>query len=209
MIALVGSRQTGELVRVSHPVKVAAVDDRAADADGVTVHVLGGGVCHDVRAELDRAAVDGRREGVVHDEGHTVGMRETRELLDIKNRNGGIGDSLAEHRAGVGTELRGKLFLGQILIHEGDVNSHLLHGNAEQVVGAAVNRGGSDDVAACLADVEQGKEVCRLSAGGQHCRHTALQSGELRCDHVVGGILQTGVEIAACLEVKQLAHIVA
>ena len=197
MIALVGGGESGIHIGVCHPVEVAAVDDRAAYADGMAVHVLCGRMCDDVSAELNRAAIRGSREGVVDDKRNSVGMRKTRELLDVENGNGGIGDGLAEQRPCIGTERLCKLLLGQILIDKGDVDAHLLHRYAEKIVGAAVNRRGSDDVAACLADVEEREEVCRLSARGEHRCDAALKRGELRGYHVVGGVLKSGVEITA------------
>ena len=191
-----------------HPVKVAAVHDRAADVDRVTVHIFGGGMGHNVRAELNRTAVDRRGKGVVHDERHAVFVRQTRELFDIQHGDRGIGDGLAEHSARVGTERLLQLLLGERLVNKGHVDAHLFHGDAQQVVGAAVDSGGSHDMAACLADIEQGKKVCRLSAGGQHAGNAAFERGDLGSYHVIGGVLQTGVKISCRLQVKQLAHVV-
>ena len=209
VIALVGSGHAGELVRVSHPVKIAAVDDSAANADRVAVHILCRRVGDDISAPLDRAAVDRGGEGVVHDERNAVGMSQTRKLLDIEHADGGIGDGLAEHRPCVLAELLCELLLRKILIDESYVDAHLLHRNAEQVICTAVDRGRGDNVAAGLADIEQSEEVSRLTAGGQHSGDSALESGDLSRGHIVCGILQTGIKIAARLKVKELAHVVA
>ena len=56
-------------------------------------------------------------------------------------------------------------------------------------------------------DIEEGKEIGGLSGRGQHSGASAFQRGNFRRDHVTGGILQTGVEIAACLQIKEFAHI--
>ena len=42
VVAFVRLSESGELVGMSHPVEIAAVDDAAADAGAMTVHVLGG-----------------------------------------------------------------------------------------------------------------------------------------------------------------------
>ena len=61
-------------------------------------------------------------------------------------------------------------------------------------------------MAACLADVEQGKEVCCLTGGSEHCCSAALQLRNF-CRYVVAGrVLQTGVKIACSLQVEKLAH---
>ena len=61
----------------------------------------------------------------------------------------------------------------------------------------------------CLADIEQGKEVCSLSAGGKHSGGAAFQLADLFGYHVAGGVLQAGIEIAVCLQIEQLAHVLA
>ena len=58
-------------------------------------------------------------------------------------------------------------------------------------------------------DVEDGVEVGRLSGGQEHGRGAPLQGADLGRHHVVGGVLQAGVEVAAGLQVEQLAHLLA
>ena len=79
----VGGGEPGELVGMGVPVKVAAVDNSATHCRGMAVHILGGRVSHDVGTPLEGAAVDGRGEGVVHDEGHTVAVGDAGKLLYI------------------------------------------------------------------------------------------------------------------------------
>lgn len=59
-----------------------------------------------------------------------------------------------------------------------------------------------------LAEVEQGKEAGGLAAGGQHTGGAALQPCDLGGHQVAGRVLQTGVEMAAGLQVKQFGHLV-
>ena len=66
-----------------------------------------------------------------------------------------------------------------------------------------------DHVIACVCDVENGKEVCRLTRGGQHCRRTTLQLADAGRNGVAGGVLKSGVEVARCLKVEELSHILA
>ena len=58
-------------------------------------------------------------------------------------------------------------------------------------------------------DVEQREEVGRLTGGGEHGGGAALQRGDLRGHEVVGGVLEPGVEIAAGLQIEELAHVLA
>ena len=59
-----------------------------------------------------------------------------------------------------------------------------------------------------FADVEECIEVGSLTARCQHSAYASFQGGNLLGHRIVGGILQTGVEIAFFLEVKQLCHLV-
>ena len=82
----------------------------------------------------------------------------------------------------------------------------IAHGDGDQVERAAVDAGGGHDVVAAGADVEQGEKVGRLTGGGQHRRRAAFQFADFVGHIVVGGILETGVEITAGLQIEQLAH---
>ena len=59
---------------------------------------------------------------------------------------------------------------------------------------------------ASLADVEDGVEVGSLSAGGEHRPYSTLEGSNLRSHSVVGGVLQTGIEIALFLQVEEIGH---
>ena len=209
VIALVGGAQAGELVRMGCPVELAAVHDGAAHRRAVAVHVLGGGVGDDVRAPLKGTAVDGGGEGVVHNQGHAVGVGHLGELLNVQYGQGRVGNGLAKHGLGVGLEGGAQLLLAGVGGDEGGSDAHLRHGHGDKVEGAAVDGGAGDDVVPALADVEQGEEVGRLTGGGQHGGGAALHLRDFRRHIVVGGVLEPGVEVAAGLQIEQLAHVLA
>jgi hypothetical protein len=75
VVAHVGLVQALEALLVLGPRELAAVDDDAADAVAVAVHVLGERVHHDVGTVLDGAAQVGAGHGVVHDQWHTMVVR--------------------------------------------------------------------------------------------------------------------------------------
>ena len=58
-----------------------------------------------------------------------------------------------------------------------------------------------------IALVENGEEVSRLTGGSQHGCCAAFESGKLGGNVIVGGVLQTGVEVAASFQVEELAHV--
>ena len=61
------------------PVEPAAIDDDAADRDAVAADPFGRGVHHEVGAELDRAAEERRRKGVVDQKRNFGVMRDLRD----------------------------------------------------------------------------------------------------------------------------------
>ena len=163
VIGFIRCGQAGELVRMCHPVKVSAVDDAAAHGRVVAVHIFGRRMDHDVSAPLEGPAVDGRREGVVDDQRHAVGMRGLCEALDVKDDQGRVGDGLAEDRLGLRAEGRLQLLVGAVGVHEGKVDAHAAHGDIEEVEGSAVDRGGDDNMVAASGQVKHGEERGRLT----------------------------------------------
>jgi len=61
-------------------------------------------------------------------------------------------------------------------------------------------------VVAAGADVEQGEEVGRLAGARQHGGRAALELCYLGRDEVVRRVGEAGIEVAAGLEVEELAH---
>ena len=209
VIAVIGLAQTGELVRVCEPVKISGIHDASANLRAVTVHILGGGVGNDIRTEQKRLAVDGRSKGVINDERHVVRVGRVRELFNIQNGQCGIGNGLAEHRLGVGTECGLQFVLRAVGGHEGEVDAHLLHRHRKQIVCTAVDGRGGNYVITRCGNIENAEEVGRLTGGGQHSGGTAFQFADLFGYAVTGGIGQTGIEISLGFQIKQLAHILA
>ena len=194
-------------MRTSIPVKVSGIDNDTAHGGSVAVHIFGGGVGYDVGAPLEGAAVDGRSEGVVNNERHTVGMGDACELLNVEHHDTGVGYGLAEEEFGVGTEGPGNLLVGSILIDKRHLNAEFGQGGAEQVECASVDGFGCHDVSAGLTDVEAGKEVGSLTRRGEHGTYTAFEGSDACGDMIVGGILETCVEITLVLEVEETGHL--
>ena len=209
VITFIGFAQAGELVGIVVPREIAAVHDGAAHGRAMTVHILGGGVRHNVGAPFDGTAVDRGREGVVHNEGNAVLVGDTGKFLNIQHIHGGVGQGLSEKEFRVGLERGGNLFLGSILVHESDVDAHFPQGPVDEIEGAAVQAHRAHHMVARLADVEDGEEVGVLAAGKQLGPYAAFQSGEFGGHGVHGRIGQTGIEIARVFQVKQTAHLLA
>ena len=163
VIGFIRCAEAGILVRVSHPVEIAAVYDGAADSRSMAVHVFGGGMGHDIRAPFDGPAVDRGREGIVHDQRHAVGMGNFGKLLNIQDCQGRIGNGLAEHGPCIVFKSSMQLFFRGVGRDEGRLDPHFGHGDRDQIEGPAVDRGGRNDMAACFTDIEKRKEIGRLT----------------------------------------------
>ena len=209
VIRSVGTGQSGVFVRMGFPIEIAAVDDRAANAGRMAVHIFGRRVRHDVGPPLDRAAVDRRGERIVHDQRYAVTVRDPREFLDIQHGYAGIGYRFAEQRFGIRTERPGDLLLGSVLIDERHLDAQFRQRHAEQVIGSAVDRRRADDVVAGRTDVEHGIERSGLARRGQHAGYAAFERSDLRRYRIVGRVLQPGIEVAALFQIEQPGHLFA
>ena len=199
VIALIGRGETRELVRMSHPVKLAMVDDDAAQVSSMSIHVLGGGVRNDVGAPLKGTTHHGRREGVVDHQRHAVVVRGLGKTLNVEHGEGGIGDGLAKDELGIGLKGCLELLIGEVGGNERAGQAHATHGMSQQVVGTAVDSRARDHVIAGTGNVKDRKEVRSHARAREHRSGTALHLADLGSNQVARGILQTAVEVARLL----------
>ena len=187
---------------MGHPVKLAVVDDHAAQVGSMSIHVLGGGVRDDVGAPLKGTAHHGRREGVVDHQRHAVVMRGLGKALNIEYGEGGIGDRLAKDEFSVGLKGCLELLIGAVGGNERAGQAHATHGMSKQVVRAAVDGRARDHVIAGTGNVKDRKEVRGHTRTREHRSGTALHPADLGSNQVARGILQTAIEVARLLQVK-------
>ena len=207
VVALVGSAQAGVFVGVFRPVEPAGIDDRAAECARVSVHIFCGGVDDDIRAPFERAAVDRRGERVVEDQRYAVAVGRGGEFLNVQHGQRGIGDGLAVHGLRVGAEGGVQLLRAAVGVDERDLDTHALHRDGEEVEAAAVDARRAHQMVARADDVEDRKEDRRHPGARQHGGCAALKRGDARRDGVVRRVLQAGIEIAARLQIEELAHL--
>ena len=131
------------------------------------------------------------------------------EAFDVEDIAAGIGDGFAEEALCVRTESCFDALVVPIGIYEGALYAQLLERHAEEIERAAINGVGSYEVVASLTDIEDGIEVCSLSAARQHSSDTTFQGSNLLCNSVVRGIRKTSIEVSAVFEVEQTSHLVA
>ena len=189
------------------PIKVSAVHDTAAYAGGVPVHILGGRVHHDIRSPFERTAVDRCREGIINDQGHSVAVGNAGKLLNIEHFERRIGDCLTKQRFRVRAESSRNLFFIGIGADECDVDAQFFHCHPKEVERSAIDGRRTDEVIACLADIEYGIEIGSLPAGSQHGSHTSFKGGNLGSYGIVRRILQAGIEVTALFKIEQTGHL--
>ena len=207
MIALVGRGETRELVCMGHPVKLAVVDDHATQVGRMPIHVLGGRVRDDVGAPLKGTAHHGRREGVVDHQRHAVVMRGLGKALNIEHGKGGVGNRLAKDELGIGLKGCLQLLIGAVGGDKRASHAHAAHGVGEQVIRTAVDSRARDHVITGTGHVKDREEVRGHARTREHRSGAALHLADLGGNQIARGILQTAVEVARLLQVKQLAHV--
>src|SRR5690606_38355927 len=132
-------------VAVLGPGESSRVHDGSGDAGAVSAHVFGQGMHDDVGAPFDGAAQGGRGHRVVHDQRHAVAVGGFGQGLDVDDVACRVADGFAEHRAGAFVDhgLQG----GDVVVgREADFQALARESVVEQVVGAAVELAGGDDV---------------------------------------------------------------
>lgn len=90
-------------------------------------------------------------------------MGDFGKALDIEYGATWVRYGLAKHRLGVRTEGCLYLLVGCLLGDERTIDAELLQGNAEEVVGAAVNLVRGNEVVAGLTNVKDSVEVSSLT----------------------------------------------
>ena len=158
----------GELLEASRsrPVELARIDDDAADAGAVAAQKLGGRVDHDVRAPLDGPHQGRRRRGVVDHQRQAILVRDGGERLDVDNVELGIAERLGVDGAGLVVD-GGAQAVEIVGIDEADSDAEARQRVVEEVVGAAIERSGGDDLIAGRGQGGDGERLRRLAGGGR------------------------------------------
>ena len=162
---------------------------------------LGGGVDDDIRAVLNGADEVGGAEGVVDHQGQAVPVGDDRHSVEVGDVAVGIAQGFNKEDLGVVLD-RGLHLLQIVDIHKGGLHAAGGQGVGEEVVGTAVDGLLGHDV---VAHMGQGLEgVCNggcAGGSGQSCR-TALQGGDPLLQHVLGGVGQAAIDIAAVGQIE-------
>ena len=150
---------------------------------------------HDIRAEFDRPEEEGRREGVVHHKGDPVPVGDFRDLFDVDDIAVGVAEGLDEQELRFRTD--GFFEVPDVRrVDEGGRDSVGDERMLQEVIGAAVDGLGCDDMVPRAGNVQDGVG----DGGGAGCHgegaHTAFQSGDALLQDVLGGVGQAAVDVA-------------
>ena len=124
---------------MSIPIEITAIHDAAANLRGMSVHIFGSRMGHDVSTPLKGTTVDGRREGIIDNQGHTMLVGNASELFDIQHLTARVRDGLAKQCLGIRTEGRTDLLLRRLWIHKRTLDTQFFQRHAKEVVGATIN----------------------------------------------------------------------
>ena len=197
MVARIGAVEHRKAVGMLFPIEMTAIDDDAADRGAVAADIFRRRVQRDRSAMPDRLAQH-RAGGVVHDQGHAEVTAYPRDLADREHRELGVRQRLAIIAAGPGVGGAAEI-VGIGGIDEAAFDAHRRHGVLEQIPGAAIDVGRTDEVVAGMADVLHRNQRGGLAGGERQCRGPALQRGDAFLQHRLRRIHDAGVDIAELL----------
>ena len=168
---------------------------------------LGGAFHHHISAMLDGANQGASSaKGVVNDQRDAMVMGQGSQGFEIGDVEAGVAHRLDIDGLGVLIDL-GLEALRLIPIGKFDVDAQPGELNLELVVGAAVEKGGGDQVVTSLHEVGDGQKLRRLARGGGHRSHTALQRRHPLFKDIGGGVHQAGVDVPEFLQPKKIGAV--
>ena len=170
----------------------------------MAIEILGHGVHHDVRAELDGALQIRAEEGVVHGDGDAALVGDGGNGGDIGEDHGGIGGRLDVDHSRIRAQSRANS-LGIGRVHKTELDAELAKKLRRQPIDAAVDGVGKNGVVAGTQQPKHGvdgrhagsKDVSRVAS--LEAGHAALQSAPV-------GMLGAGVFVAFILS-ERLLHV--
>ena len=201
VIGRLGRAEAREAV-TRRPVEPPAVHHDPAGHGAVAGQVFGGGMDDEGRPHLQRPAEPGGGRGVVDDERQAVRRRHRRHGRDVGDIAAGVGDALAEDRAGILVDRR--LDRRQVLgVDEFRRPAEAVDGVRQLGDGAAIEPRRGDHVAARAHQREERHQLRGMAGragdgadAALQRRHPFLQGGDR-------GVGQAGIDVAHLLQVEE------
>ena len=203
VVADIGLIQAWKALLVLRPGKLATIHNGASHTVAMTGQILGERMHDDVGTMVDGAHEVGAGHGVVHDQRHPMRMGDLGQRGDIRDVTQWVANRLAVDGLGFVINQLGKT--GRVTgIGEPDLNALLRESVSKEVIGAAIQRAGRNDVVARLRDRLDGIGNGGHARGNSQRGNATLQRGHSFFQNVGGRVHDAGVDIARYLEVKQV-----
>ena len=169
----------------------------------MAAQVLGERMHHDVGTMLDGAQQIGGGHGVVHDQRHAMAVGHIGQRADVGHIAQRVADGFDEHGLGLVVDQGAKA--GRVArVGKAHLNALLRKGMGKQVVGAAIQGAGRDDVVTRFCQSLDGGGDRRHARCQRQRRKAAFECRHALFQHIGGGVHDAGVDIARHLQVKQV-----
>ena len=188
------------------PVKLAAVNNHAAESRTVTADELGCGMHHDVGTVFQRANQVRRTEGVVNHHRDLVLVGNLRNGLDIRDVGVRVAEGLDQDELGV--FLDGAFNFFEVAgVHEGSLNPERTERVFQEVVGTAVNGTLSHNMVTLAGESRDGvSEGCGTRSDGE-TGDTAFEGSDALFENVLRGVGEAAVDVAGILQVEAVRSV--
>jgi hypothetical protein len=120
---------------------------------------------------------------------------------DVEHVEPGVTDGFGEYQAGVVADGRTESFR-VAGVDEACFDTKAWQRIREQVVGAAIEGAGGDNVRSRSHQGDDGQVQCGLAAGGGNGPDPALQGGNPLLQHGIGGVAQAGVDVTGAFDIE-------
>ncbi|MGY4417285.1 hypothetical protein ACVWW4_009021 [Bradyrhizobium sp. LB7.1] len=183
------------------------IDDDATDRIAVAAQKLRQRVHDDVGTVIDRPDQIGRGQRVVDDQRYARLARHRRDRLDVGDAAGGIGDGLDEDRfrARRDRALEARDVVG---ISPHHVPAKALERMRELVDRAAIELSRGDELVAGLEQLLQHHDLRGMARGHGKRGRAAFERRDAFFQHRIGGIADTGIDVAERLQAEQRGGVV-
>ena len=166
-----------------------------------------GRVHDDVHAVAQRLAQVWRRQCVVDDERDLVVVGDLRDAFEVEHVTLGVAESLPEERLRVGPDRRGPG--GEVVgvVDERRLDAQLGQRVVQEVVRAAIEGGGRDDVTAVLGEVQERDRLGGLPAGERQRGDTPFERGHPLLEDGLCRVHDARVDVPELLEPEECRRV--
>ena len=186
----------------SDPVEGAAVDEDAADGDAVPAEEFGGGMEQQIGAVIEGFQQIGRGKSRIDHQRQAMRVRDRRHRGNVEHVQPGVAQRLGKQRLRVGPD-GGAPGVQIARLDEGGFDAEARQRVMQEIVRAAVERTGGDDVRAGAGDRREAEVQRCLATRGGDAGDPAFERRDSFLQHRVGRIGDARIHMACALHVEQ------